>query len=184
MKRTLIALALSGTLALVISSCKKDRGDDHEHDHEAITKIELHFTKVGTSVTEVFTWTDLDGDGGNAPVIDEIELEENTTYSVAIELYDSDGHDLTHDIEDHESEHHRFYYSGQGAIGITINGLDKDINNVTLGLTSTWITTGHAEGPVKITLRHYQNANKEEADPVNSSKSATDAEIEFPVHVH
>ena len=182
MKRTLTALVLFGTLSLAVSSCKKDHGDDHEHDHEAITKIELHFTKVGSTTTQVFSWTDLDGDGGNAPVIDNITLQAGSVYNVAIELFDSEGHDLTHDIEDLEAEHHRFYYTA-GA-GITINGLDKDPNNVTLGLKSVWTTSTAATGNVTITLRHYQNDNKEESDLVNNAKSTTDAEIQFQVTVN
>ncbi len=184
MKKVSLAFTLVSILGLAISSCKKDHGDEHEHDHEAITKVELHFTKAGTTTPLVFSWTDADGDGGNPPVVQEIALEENATYSVAIELYDGDGHDLTHDIEDHEAAHHRFYYTPDAATGITINGLDKDENNVTLGLKSVWTTTGHGEGKVKITLRHYQNANKAEADLINSSKSSTDAELTFDVHVH
>lgn len=181
--KSLFAVSL---LAVLVTSCKKDKDhDDHEHDHEVIGTVNLKFTKVGSTTVQTFTWKDLDGDGGNAPVVNEIELDENAVYNVTMELLDIHGHDLTHDIEDHESDHHRFYYAATVTGGaITFSDFDKDEDGISLGLKSKWTTTGHSEGTVKITLRHYQNDNKAEGDLVNSSKSSTDAELVFPIHVH
>jgi hypothetical protein len=186
MKTLLKSFLAVSLLAVFVTSCKKDKDDDqHEHDHEVIGTVNLKFTKAGTGEVSTFSWKDLDGDGGNPPVIQELALDENAVYNVSVELLDIEGHDLTHDIEDHEADHHRFYYEVTVTGGaITISDLDKDDDGVTLGLKSKWTTTGHSEGTVKITLRHYQNDNKAEADLVNSSKSATDAELVFPVHVH
>ncbi len=65
--------------------------------------------------------------------------------------------------------------------GITVSDMDNDINDLPLGLNSTWTTTAAGTGIMKITLRHYANGGKEMSDPVSSSKSATDAEVEFRV---
>ena len=84
-----------------------------------------------------------------------------------------------HEEIEEESASHRFYFEPSAASNITINGFDVDGNGVPLGLTSVWTTGSTGTGTVKITLRHYEDRGKETSDPVNSSKSSTDAEVTF-----
>jgi hypothetical protein len=62
-----------------------------------------------------------------------------------------------------------------------VSGLDNDANGVALGLSSNWVSGAAATGKIKITLRHYGGnpPGKAANDPVNSTKSSTDLEVEF-----
>lgn len=85
----------------------------------------------------------------------------------------------------YEADAHRFYFEPSVNSNITVDSLDRDANGVSLGLNSRWTTANPSTGTMKITLRHYGSTppNKLEADLVNSPKSSTDVEIEFPTSV-
>jgi hypothetical protein len=94
---TILALALA---VVTVSSCKKDEPDPVQ-DSENLTTLKLNFTADG--VTKTFAFKDLDGIGGNAPVVDNISLDANKTYSVTVQVLDeskSPAEDITTEIED------------------------------------------------------------------------------------
>lgn len=170
------AIAVFGTM---LTSCSKDDVAE-ENSNELITTIELKVTERGTSNTQSFNFEDIDGPGGQAPEIDEILLAPNKTYDVEIEVYDESKNPpvAIHEEIEEEADDHRFYFEPSNA-NLTINGFDNDGAGKPLGLNSVWTTTTAAQGNVKITLRHYENGGKETSDPVNSTKSSTDAEVSF-----
>jgi len=174
--QSLIAIAMFG---IFMSSCSKDDVTE-ENSNELITTVELKFTERGTSNVQSFNFEDIDGPGGQAPEIDQIILAPNKIYDVEIEVYDDSKNPplVIHEEIEEESNDHRFYFEPSNA-NLTINGLDNDGSGKPLGLKSVWTTTGAAQGNVKITLRHYENGGKETSDPVNSTKSSTDAEVSF-----
>jgi hypothetical protein len=177
---------LSACAALMITSCKKEKAAAEENDNELITTVQVKLTEEGTSNANTYLWTDIDGAGGTAPSVDDIVLKPNTVYQAQISFLDESktpAQNITTEIED-ESDVHRLYFAPTTATGITVSGLDNDANNIPLGLNSTWTTTAAATGSIKITLRHYANGGKEASDPVSSSKSSTDAEVEFPVTIN
>lgn len=176
MKAILFVLA-SG---LLITSCSKDDVAE-ENSNELITTIELKFTERGTTNTVSYEFEDHDGPGGQNPEIDQIVLSPNKTYDVEMEVYDKSKNPIEeiHEEIEEESASHRFYFEPSAASNITINGFDVDGNGVPLGLNSVWTTGAAGTGTVKITLRHYEDRGKETSDPVNSSKSSTDAEVTF-----
>jgi len=174
-------MLLFAASAVVLTSCDKD--DDEENDEEVITTMQLTFVPVGGGNTVTYKYDDPDGPGGSPATKDQIVLAANKTYNVSLQLLNKTTNpvtDITTEIAA-EAQSHRFYYEPSNGSNITVSNLNPDANGIPLGITSTWTTTTAATGTIKITLRHYPGnpPNKAANDPVNSSKSTTDIEVEF-----
>lgn len=176
-----------GTMALaatvLLASCKKDKGEDHEE--EVITTVTVAFVPIGGGSPLTFEFNDPDGPGGIAPTTDDIVLAANTAYNVSVVFRnDIAGEDVTAEIVA-EGAAHRVYYTPSAGSNITVSGLNTDANGLPLGVTNVWTTTAAADGQVTLTLRHYGGnpPNKAADDPVNSPKSSTDAEVVFQTSV-
>lgn len=185
MKTTIKMLMAAGLISAVVTSCSKDDTAPEENDNELITTVRvLAVATDNTADTLKFQWKDADGDGPGQPVIDQVKLVAGKTYKVQLLLLDETKtpvDNVTEEIEE-EAQDHRFYFEPSAAI--TVADLDKDKNNVTLGLNSTWTTAvAGGSGTIKITLRHYPNGGKAETDLVSSTKSSSDAEVVFPTLV-
>lgn len=182
MKTNLIKWVFGLLLAtIVFSACEKDKIEDNEE--EVITTLKLTFVPVGGGSTVVYQFDDPDGPGGTAPTQDQIVLAPSKTYGVTVQVLNKTKtpvEDITLEVVD-EAEAHRFYFEPAAGSNIAISNFDKDANGVSLGVASTWTTGAAATGKIKVTLRHFaaDPPNKLEADPVNSSKSSTDIEVEF-----
>lgn len=182
MKRQLLQLAFLTIFLLVIASaCKKDKGESNEE--EVITTLTLTFVPQGGGTTLVYKKDDPDGPGGANPVVDNIVLAPSKTYDVAITLSNKTVNpveDITEEVEE-EAIAHRFYFETTTGTGITVSGLDTDVNGMPVGLNSVWSTAATGAGKIKVTLRHYPAIppNKAAADPVTSDKSGTDIDAAF-----
>jgi hypothetical protein len=183
MKKQFMKIAL-GILVFsaVITSCKKDKVEE-PNDNEVITTMKLTFVPAGGGTTLTYQFDDADGPGGAAPTQQEIVLAPSKSYAVTVQLLDKTKtpvSDITLEVAA-ESDAHRFYYEPTAGSNITVSGLNNDGNGVPLGITSTWATGALATGKVKVTLRHYPGTppGKLAGDPVNSSKSNTDIEVDF-----
>lgn len=175
----LLSIAIAATV-LFVTSCSKDDDTTMEgNENEVITKVELRFKEQGTTNELVYSWKDLDGDGGNAPVIDQIVLQPGKIYDVTVSFLDEvNGKDITEEIIE-EADEHRIYYVPSSTSNIQITDLDKDKNNITLGLNSVWTTTTISKSTVRLVLRHYAQGGKIETDLINDQKSNTDVDIVF-----
>ncbi len=179
-------IALGVLMATVLmTSCKKDKPEENEE--EVITTMRLTFVPVGAGTTVTYQYDDSDGPGGAAPTQQEIVLAPSKTYNVTVQLLnktETPVEDVTLEVLG-EKEAHRFYYEPTAGSNITVSGLDTDANAVPLGVTSMWATGAVATGKVKVTLRHYAGIppNKAVGDPVSSSKSATDIDVEFNTRI-
>jgi len=176
---------LFSAAVLLLSSCKKDDGE--HHDEEVITTLRLTFTPVGGGAAVTFQYDDPDGPGGANPTKDEIVLAPNKSYTVVAQFLNKTENpvaDLTAEIIT-EGQSHRIYYTPSAGSNITVSGLSTDTNGLPLGITSTWTTGAAATGTMKVTLRHYAGnpPNKAENDPVNSTKSSTDLEVDFNTRI-
>ncbi len=184
MKTAFKFFAFYAVLLLLAASCKKEKNEEEHNDNELITTVRLTLTEQGTSNVLTFNWKDIDGAGGQAPEIDDIVVKANTVYTASLSFLDESktpAENITEEIEE-EGDVHRVYYNAPG--GLTISNLDKDANGVTLGINSTWTTGSSASGTLHIVLKHYSAAGKEESDPVNSSKSSTDADVSFELTIN
>ena len=180
MFKTIAAILLAGVF---MTACKKDTKPTESNDEEIITTLKLNFTPISGGSTISYQFEDADGPGGENPILQDIVLAPTQTYNVSVELLNKTTNPVTDITEEvaAESDAHRFYYEPTTASNISVSGLNNDVNGIPLGITSTWTTTNAANGKIKVTLRHYAGTppNKATDDPVNSSKSASDIEVEF-----
>ncbi len=171
-----------GTLALLLLtlsliSCKKD----DTTEQETITTVLVHLTSTDGSFNEEFTWSDPDGDGGQAPVIDDIVLDPNKSYNCHVHFYDlskTPGVDITEEVEEEDTKH-LLVYAVLVGLNLNIAAADTDVNGKPFRLQTTWTAGAASTGSVKITLRH--EPNKDAADPDVTGE--VDAEVTFPVKI-
>lgn len=176
--------ALLLAAALLAVACKKDDNSvtepDHDHDHEAelITTVALTF--VGPDEAELisnFKFSDLDGAGGNVPVIDTIRLNAGAYYSLDISFLDeskSPAEDITAEVKEEDDEHLICFSSTLS--GLSIERMDTD-GTYGVGLNSRWTHNGNAEnGSLTLTLKHQPGVKDGTCAP-----GETDVEVTFPV---
>ena len=173
---TLTYLALV-TLIFTFNACK-DQVDTppNPNEEELITTLELTFTnETNASDVLVFKFADPDGDGGNAPTItDSIVLAANSSYGLAVRFLDeskSPVEDITTEIVA-EAIDHLICYTTPGDLMITI--LDKDANNLNLGLAATVKTQALENTSLTIRLMHQPNQKNGNCD-----SGETDVEVTF-----
>ena len=173
---TLTYLALV-TLIFTFNACK-DQVDTppNPNEEELITTVELTFiNENNSSDVLVFKFADPDGDGGNAPTItDSIVLAANSSYNLAVRFLDeskSPVEDITTEIVA-EAIDHLICYTTPGDLMITI--LDKDANNLNLGLAATVKTQAVENTSLTIRLMHQPNQKNGNCD-----SGETDVEVTF-----
>lgn len=179
-----LSIALLATV-LTISSCTVDEPED-PNEEEVITTLRYILTPTNGGDAVVLEFQDLDGDGGNAPIITADTLAANTAYSGSIELLNEAGspvEDITVEIRA-EKEDHQFFYETT-VTDFTIGYNDSDANNNSVGLETSANTGAAANGTLKITLRHKPDklgANVINGDITNAG-GETDIEVTFDVTI-
>ncbi|ABG60943.1 hypothetical protein [Cytophaga hutchinsonii] len=173
-------------------SCKKDDKDVaspvNPNETELVTTVKLIIKPVSNTAAEMYaSYRDLDGDGGNAPIIDTIRLDANTEYHVQVLVLDETKNpvDTTSKEIEAEKDEHQFFYSKIGTYELTTNYLDFDDNNVPVGLSMN-IQTGSAfvqkTNKLQVVLKH-QPGLKPITGNGNASLGETDLEVNFPILV-
>jgi hypothetical protein len=167
-------------VSLLFTSCDQDDDEGEGTEQEVITTVLLNFTDGDGNVT-TFSFRDTDGDGGNAPVIDEIMLAANTEYKLDIEFKDEsnpdDVKDITEEVEE-EALEHLVCFGVSGVVDIPVT-LDTDSAGNALGLENQLTTTAEGNGTLTIVLKH--EPEKDNADACNTGE--TDVEATFSVRV-
>jgi hypothetical protein len=181
MKKQFFSIYLIFTFLTIFSfSCEKDTSEYPEDELELITTVSLTFTPA-TGSAKSFKWTDKDGAGGLAPVIESIVLAANTSYTISAEFFDeskSPAYNVTEDIQEDGYEHLVCYTSSGSAPAVQITDLDKKKDP--LGLAGTAKTTTAGNGSLKISLKHIPD--KKSATPCSTGE--TDIEVTFPVTIN
>lgn len=167
-------------VSLSLNACKKDELPDVKEE-ELITTITLSFTNTtDASDVKTITYKDLDGDGGNAPVITSLSLKANKVYNVAITSIlnetESPAGDIRAEVIE-EKDDHLFVYKTSGA-NLTFSNLSTDNKNLPFGLTATATTTTASTGTFTIILRHQPGVKNGTEAP-----GSTDLEATFPVSI-
>jgi hypothetical protein len=154
-------------------------------EEELITTVILTFTEAGTSTQVTVQWEDLDGDGGNPPVIGTLTLSAGKTYNGTIQLLNKEANppeDVTAEVED-EAEAHQFFFTAEGGIAgrVVVTITDRDANNLPIGLQYTVAVTagGAVAGTLNVVLSHYDQTPKNGTDRSNE----TDIDIDIPVNI-
>ncbi len=166
-------------LALVaLSSCKKEN-DPEPDENELITTVQLTLTANGSS--KVYTWKDVDGEGGQAPVIDSIVLAKNQAYTYSVRFLDeskSPVEDVTEEIRK-ESDEHLVVMTPSPTGSLTVTTTDKDRNNRPIGLVGEIKTSATAvKGKLKVQLRHQPGVK--DGSPIPGDD---DANVDFDVEI-
>lgn len=174
--------------AAAITGCKKD--DDPVtppppvNPEELITTLRLTFTSAGGTESKQFLFTDLDGDGGNAPVITSDTLSNDSIYTVAMEVLNESENpveDITAEITA-EDEEHQFFFQVSGA-NATVAYADADGNLQPIGLLTLWTIGAVSSGNVIVTLRHEPNKDGAgvSGGDITNAGGETDIEVDFPL---
>jgi hypothetical protein len=169
---------------LSIFSCQKE-DPVIENEQEVITTLYYTLTASGGQ-TAVFSFQDLDGDGGNAPIISVDSLQANTTYTGQIVLLnetETPADSISVEVLEEDLDHQFFFTTTNSNVSVSYNDLDSEGKPIGL---QTEVTTGAAgHGTMTIVLKHEPNksgANVSSGDMTNAG-GETDIEVTFDVHV-
>lgn len=180
--KNLIALVIAG---LALFSCEKD-DPVVPNEEELITTMNIVLTSDSGDQVE-FSFKDIDGDGGNSPVISTENLKAQTTYSAEVELLnetESPAEDITEEVRE-ENEEHQFFYRTEGGLDLNIEYSDQDDSGNPLGLKTEFTTGAPSSGQLVVTLRHEPNkdaAGVSEGD-ISNAGGETDIEVTFDILV-
>lgn len=170
----------------LFTSCDDDDDPVIENDEEVITTLTYTLTPASGGSNVVLSFSDLDGDGGNDPIIMGGTLAANETYTGALDLLNeaaSPAESITEEVSEEDDEHQFFFETSLP--GITIAYTDADGNGNPLGLSTTLSTGAAASGNLTITLRHEPDKNADGVADGNISNAGgeTDIEVTFPIDV-
>ncbi|MDA8980221.1 hypothetical protein N9G63_04185 [Chitinophagales bacterium] len=182
MKKSLFILT---SALLLITSCSKD-DPEVPNEEEVITTLHYVLTPNLGGMPVSMTFQDLDGDGGNAPIITGGELAANTTYNGTLTILNETAtpvEDITEEIEEEDEEHQFFFTSTLATLSVSYDDVDADNNPV--GLATIVQTGGIGTGELTITLRHEPNKNAAGviSGDITNAGGETDIEVTFPISV-
>jgi len=166
---------------LFLNSCKDDDVIDDD-DEELITTVIYTLTPTSGDVVTL-TFSDPDGDGGDAPVITGGTLQANMNYTGALDLKnesETPAESITEEIED-EDEEHQFFFSTAGGLDLTVAYDDVDEDGNPLGLATNLVTGAASTGTLQVTLRHEPNksASGVSTGDITNAGGETDIEVIF-----
>jgi hypothetical protein len=168
------------SISIWISSCKKE--DNHDHEGELITTVQLKIKEKSTNEVKTYTWKDVDGDGGNIPVIQPITLTASKAYEVELDFLDESknpAEDITSEIRA-EADDHEVFYKLSNAL-VTITRTDKDSKNLPVGLKADIVTSSSGSATLTIILKHKPGTKAAGDDAL---KGESDIEVSFPLTVN
>ncbi|HTE49312.1 MAG TPA: hypothetical protein VK698_00455 [Kofleriaceae bacterium] len=194
---------MSAGLAGCLAACG---GDDAQggNENEVITTVTLTFAPEGGGENVTAAFDDPDGNGGESPTIDPIDLADGTTYAMTITFVNDladPPEDITEEVSD-ESDQHMIFYTGTAVDGpaseqpgapLTHTYGDEDVNGLPIGLENTIVATA-GTGEMTVTLRHMPPVNDTPVktadlpqqvsdEGVGSLPGSTDAQVDFAVTV-
>lgn len=176
MKKFILPLAF---IAAVFSACDKE-DPTIPNEEELITTLIYRLEPLGAGDPVELKFQDLDGDGGDPPVITSPPLQANMTYQGSITLLNEvDGENITEEVEAEALEHQLFYVIDP--LKVEIEYLDQDSNNNPLGILTKLSTSGATTGDLTIILRH--EPSKPNDGTPEGAGGETDIEVTFPLTV-
>jgi hypothetical protein len=199
--RSVIAL-VSLSLSLSTAGCGED-AHDHGNEGEVITTVTLTFTPSAGGAATVAKAHDPDGDGGDPPVVEPVNLSPGM-YDLTVKFenrLETPPEDITAEIRDEASEHQVFFTgtavngpaSGAASAPLSHTYADMDEKGLPIGLANK-VTASAGAGSITVTLRHMPPIN---GMPVKTASAAetvrtagfamlggsTDVQVTLPVTV-
>ncbi|NJL74373.1 MAG: type 1 periplasmic binding fold superfamily protein [Saprospiraceae bacterium] len=170
-------------VGMSLVSCDDDEPET-ENEEEEITTLSLAL--VGGAAPVVFQFRDLDGDGGNPPVITQgTPLAANTTYTGILTLLnENENEDITAEILE-EDEDHQFFFRPSNGLNLSVSYKDADADQNPIGLETEFRTGAVSTGTLVVTLRHLPNktAAGVKDGNINNAGGETDIEVTFNVTI-
>ena len=168
-----------------IVSCSEDTPLVNES--ELITTLEFVLKTQNGSDSIVFSFKDLDGDGGNPPVIISPKLKSNTNYLTSLKLLNESSAPIVNITEEIISEgtEHQFFYTPTGQANLQFTYLDFDTNTYPVGTKTNMATGKPGTGTLKINLKHLpdKKASGVQNGDITNSGGETDIELTFDIVV-
>ena len=190
MKNMFINSIVLVSLVLALFSCKKK--DDPKPDlpvnpneQELITTMKLILTETGAGTVYTFVFKDLDGEGGNAPTIDNIVLPANKSFTGQVVLLDESKNpadSISVEVKEEGDEHQFFYTIANANLTHSYASGDVDGNGVPIGLKPSFSSGNASTGTLTVVLKHQPEV-KPTSGNGDISKGETDIEVEFNVSV-
>ncbi len=156
------------TMVPLLISCGGDGGGS-ENELEVFTTVSLTFTPMGGGAPVVAAFKDADGDGGNPPTVDPINLVAGNQYTTTVKFLNEleiPAADISLEVQD-EGDQHQVFFTGTSVNGpasnqpgaaLTHTYSDMDINGLPLGLVNNFATAS-GTGALTLTLRHLPLVN-------------------------
>ncbi len=171
-------------LLLSLAACSDDVDDPEiENEEELITSLYLTLTDQSGGAY-AFTFYDLDGDGGDAPVMTTAPLPANSTFTASIELLneaEDPAEVITEEIEEEDDEH-QFFYIVSGA-NLTVSYDDEDDNGNPIGIKTNMTSGDVSTGTLQVILRHEpaKDAAGVSDGQIANAGGESDIEVSFPI---
>lgn len=184
MTRALFA-SMIAFLLLTLPSCQKE-DPEVPNEEEVITKLVYTLTPRAGGTAVMMTFSDMDGDGGNAPVVTGGTLQANTTYDGVITLFNEQEtpvENIHEEVMAEDEEHQFFFPNTLGNVSVTY--ADQDADGNPLGLKTTLMTGAAETGELTVILKHEPTKTATQ-DATNNGVAAggeTDIEVTFNVTV-
>lgn len=188
MKQTLIKLwALPLFAAIAMTSCNTD-DPEIPNEEELITTVIYTLTPEGGGTPIEFRFTDLDGDGGDAPVILNDTLASNINYTGELTLLNesvSPAEDITAEVLAEAEEHQLFYQFSTMSLSGSFDYADADENGNPIGLRTTFAVGSPLTSTLTITLRHEPNKSGTgvSGGDITNAGGETDIEVIFDLTI-
>jgi hypothetical protein len=173
-------------LVFALCSCNDDDDPVIPNEEEVITTLRYTLNPNGGGETVVFSFVDLDGDGGMEPTIQGGTLLADQSYMGSLELLnqsESPEEDITEEIEEEDLEHQFFFETD--IAGLSISYADMDSEGNPLGLATTIQTGSAGSGELTVILRHEPNKSGQGVSDgdITNAGGETDIEVTFSVEV-
>ncbi|MDD9949732.1 MAG: type 1 periplasmic binding fold superfamily protein [candidate division Zixibacteria bacterium] len=169
-----------------------EEDDDHHGpgEEELITTLEITLTPSGGGIPATWRFRDLDGPGGDAPVVDQVPVNAGTNYDGSLRVLneaESPHENITEEIEEEAEAHQFFFETLEGFSVATVEYADKESDYGTntgadhpVGLAFTLSVPDNAQrGLLRVILSHFDDSPK---DGVTRSDE-TDIDVIFQVEV-
>lgn len=172
--------------AVIFSSCEKN-DPIIPNEEELITTLKFTLVPAGGGTPVVFSFRDLDGDGGNDPEVSVGILHANTSYTGSFELLNEQDNppvNITREIEA-EGKEHQFFFRVSEGLNLSVKYNDKDDGNDPIGLETLVSAGATSSGLFTITLRHEpdKSASGVADGDITNAGGETDIEVQFDVSV-
>ena len=168
---------------LLSDPCNDDDNPDPIGEQEVITTVEVTLTPDNGDTAVVLEYRDLDGDGGEVPILTVSgNLTAGAMYNGSILVLNETtdpAENLSEEIEEEDDEHQFFFVVG-GGLDITTSYNDQDSNGNPIGLSFTLNANSASSGDFTVILRHVPNKPN---NGISDAGGVTNIEVTFPITV-